>query len=58
MPEHQHSLDGKNRDLTIGDLKEFVETAGKCGAADKRTVYVETSGRKIRKIWIDLSSPN
>ncbi|MER5669059.1 MULTISPECIES: hypothetical protein [Streptomyces] len=56
MPEHQHSLDGKNRDLTIDDLKEFVDKASKYSATAKHTLYVETSGRKLRKIWIDLST--
>ncbi|MBL3670624.1 hypothetical protein JL475_32585 [Streptomyces sp. M2CJ-2] len=58
MPEHQHILDGKNRDLTIDDLKQFVDKASKDSATTKSTVYVETSGRKLRKIWVDLSSPN
>ncbi|MEU6366489.1 hypothetical protein ABZ876_12260 [Streptomyces sp. NPDC046931] len=58
MSEHQHILDGKGRDLTIEDLREFVEHASKNSATANRTLYVETSGRKLRKIWLDLSRPS
>ncbi|MFF7191131.1 hypothetical protein ACFZAR_39390 [Streptomyces sp. NPDC008222] len=58
MSEHQHILDGKGRDLTIEDLREFVEHASENSATAKRTLYVETSGRKLRKIWLDLSRPS
>ncbi|MFB8000206.1 hypothetical protein ACFC4G_46515 [Streptomyces sp. NPDC056002] len=56
MPEHLHSLSGNGRDLTIDDLKEFVEAATRNSATSKKPLHVETSGRKLRKIWIDLST--
>ncbi|MEV6028329.1 hypothetical protein [Streptomyces sp. NPDC052036] len=58
MPEHQHILNGNGRDLTIEDLRAFVEHASKNSATAKRALYVETSGKKLRKIWLDLSSPS
>jgi hypothetical protein len=58
MPEHKHVLDGKNRPLTLAELKKFVDAASENDAAGKRPIYVEAvSGHKLRKIWIDLSGP-
>ncbi|MFE0629912.1 hypothetical protein ACFW3D_23470 [Streptomyces sp. NPDC058864] len=56
MPEHQHSLDGNNRDLTLAELKEFIEAASRNSATSSRPIYVKTSGNRLRKIWIDLSA--
>ncbi|WP_075662232.1 hypothetical protein [Streptomyces acidiscabies] len=56
MADHQHMLDGKNRPVTLEELKKFVDAASMNDALGKRPLHVEISSGKLKKIWIDLSS--
>lgn len=56
LPEHVHLLDGKGRDLTIEELKEFVDHAGKNPATAKRKLHIDHAGNSSQKLDRPLKS--
>jgi hypothetical protein len=53
MPRTQHVLVADNgKDLTLDQLKTWLECAVKCSPDGSAAVQVEANGQRIKKLWI------